>query len=401
MKSNFDPSKHEYMKRNFTIALLFLTLSSLNSQRRYDVRFPLDGHMRESIIVQPSTAPPPGGYPVVYMLHGTSGDGEKFYNISGWKELGEEQNFITVFPSSLSWCFVEDGIEKHNTRWVNGSVTENPCSGPPQDYVDDVKFLKLLAKLISDSLPVNRSMIFACGFSNGCSMIHKLSVDAGDVFSAVAGCSSVLSQADSARPVNRIPIWTVIGNLDDRFLVPPFTELPFGGDSILGYLQSPIRRTLGCQGLAESFVKTETDSLHTYQFLVSKPGELAAAYIFTLAKGMTHEFPNGTNYFFNGPRRFWDFFKRSVMVGTEQKERLNGQIIAYPNPSNDQINISKAHNNEPYDWKLLDLHGRMVSTGRQESNTPLQIHKSECGPGLFFFQLINSHHKYTQKIYFY
>jgi hypothetical protein len=26
--------------------------------------------------------------PVVFMLHGTSGGGEKFYNISGWKEVG-------------------------------------------------------------------------------------------------------------------------------------------------------------------------------------------------------------------------------------------------------------------------------------------------------------------------
>ncbi|MGB3083099.1 MAG: alpha/beta hydrolase-fold protein, partial [Saprospiraceae bacterium] len=151
--------------------------------------------------MKPSTAPPVGGYPVVFMLHGTSGDGEKFYNISGWKELGQAENFITVFPSSLSWCFVEDGIEKHNTRWVNGNVTENPCAGPPQDYIDDIKFLKLLAGRISDTFPVNKTQIFACGFSNGSAMIHKMAVDAGDVFAAVAGTSAFLSPADSSKPL--------------------------------------------------------------------------------------------------------------------------------------------------------------------------------------------------------
>ncbi|MFZ1255451.1 MAG: hypothetical protein WAR77_03820, partial [Saprospiraceae bacterium] len=91
------------MKGFFTIGLLLIFLIDLQSQQRYDIQFMLDGHVRECIIVKPSTAPPVGGYPVVFMLHGTSGDGEKFYNISGWKELGQAENFITVFPSSLSW----------------------------------------------------------------------------------------------------------------------------------------------------------------------------------------------------------------------------------------------------------------------------------------------------------
>lgn len=107
----------------------------------------------------------------------------------------------------------------------------------PQDYVDDVKFLKVLAKRISDTFSVNESMIFCSGFSNGCSMIHKLAIDAGDVFAAVAGTSANLTVGDSARPIHRIPVWLMVGSLDDRFIVPPFTELPFGGDSILGYLK--------------------------------------------------------------------------------------------------------------------------------------------------------------------
>jgi len=390
------------MKIKLLFSFSFIFLQFLNGQTRYNVEFILDGRLRESIIVKPSTAPPPGGYPVVYMLHGTSGDGEKFYNISGWKELGEQENFITVFPSSLSWCFVEDGIEKQNTRWVNGNVTEFPCAGPPQNYIDDVKFLKVLAKRISDTLPVNRSMIFACGFSNGCSMIHKLAVDAGDVFAAVAGASSVLAASDSSTPVKRIPIWTMVGSLDDRFIVPPFTELPFGGDSILGYLQSPMRRVIGSQGLEESFAKTESDSLHTYQFSTPKSGEVSAPYIFTLAKGMTHEFPNGTNYFFNGPARFWEFFKKSVSVGTKQTETPNLTLSfdVFPNPSEGHLQIRFNKHISKAKWKLMDLYGQTIDSGFLENGDAFKLNPNHKNSGVYFFQVASEKQWSSKKIQF-
>ncbi|MBK6821839.1 MAG: hypothetical protein IPO72_00480 [Saprospiraceae bacterium] len=72
-------------------------MTSLFAQTRYDINLISEGRLRECIVVKPSTSPPIGGYPIVFMLHGTSQDGELFYDNSGWKELGEQENFITVF----------------------------------------------------------------------------------------------------------------------------------------------------------------------------------------------------------------------------------------------------------------------------------------------------------------
>jgi polyhydroxybutyrate depolymerase len=388
------------MKGIITIGILFIAILQSNSQRRFDVQFMVDGRMRESIIVLPSTPPPSGGYPVVFMLHGTSGDGLKFYNISGWKELGEEENFITVFPSALSWCFVEDGIEKHNTRWVNGNVLDYPCSGPPQDYVDDVKFLKVLTKRIADTFPVNEKMIFSSGFSNGCSMIHKLAIDAGDVFAAVAGTSSPLAEGDSSKPVNRIPVWFIVGSLDDGFIVPPFTELPFGGDSILSYLKYPLNRALVCQGLSNEFTKTEKDSSHTYRFIKNLPGEISKPYFFTLLKGMTHEYPNGENYPVSAPRIFWEFFKNSVTVNTEHPRNISNKILALPNPSNDLIEISIPEYHGNYHWNLYDTQGNIRLNGNQANGELVQIKKSELGTGLYLFRVDLGTSALSQKIIF-
>lgn len=390
------------MKGFFTIGLLLIFLIDLQSQQRYDIQFMLDGHVRECIIVKPSTAPPVGGYPVVFMLHGTSGDGEKFYNISGWKELGQAENFITVFPSSLSWCFVEDGIEKHNTRWVNGNVTENPCAGPPQDYIDDIKFLKLLAGRISDTFPVNKTQIFACGFSNGSAMIHKMAVDAGDVFAAVAGTSAFLSPADSSKPLRRIPIWVMLGNLDDRYFSPPRTEVPFGGDTILSYLNRPLNAAIVCQGLTQIFTKIETPITHTYKFTESASGELSKPYIFTLVKGMTHEFPNGINSPIDGPKLFWEFFQSSVLVNIKSNNQDAFTIQIYPNPANESMKVQFYENNLPKEIRLqlFNSLGQLVYSKKQLSTQKLELQKSKFGTGLFILRIEGDHKVITKQIVF-
>ncbi|MEP7196078.1 MAG: T9SS type A sorting domain-containing protein [Saprospiraceae bacterium] len=391
------------MKQLLTLLLFLVFISQIISQTRYDVKFVLEGKQRESIIVRPSTPPPIGGYPVVFMLHGTSGDGEKFYNISGWKELGEQENFITVFPSSLSWCFIEDGLEKNNTRWVNGNVTEYPCSGPAQNYVDDVRFLKVLAKAIKDTFPVNTSKIFACGFSNGCSMIHKLAVDAGDVFSALAGTSSVLSPTDSSTPVTRVPLWTMVGSLDDRFIVPPYTELPYGGDSILTYLKYHLNRVIGSQGLIPNFIKTETTNMHTYEYNESQVGQNSKRYIFSLVKDMTHEFPNGSNHPVDGPRIFWNFFKQSVTLGTKNLKILDPNIQIFPNPSSEAIHFEFLNDAEVVnlDVSIFNIQGQLIYHQTTKELNSITINKLDIGTGIFNVRIQTAKNLISKKIVFY
>ncbi len=393
------------MKLTFTLTFIFLFAFLVSSQRRYDVKFKLDGFDRECIIVKPSTAPPAGGYPVVFMLHGTSGDGEKFYNISGWKELGEQENFITVFPSSLSWCFVEDGIEKNNTKWVCGDLLDKPCAGPPQNYVDDIRFLKRIVAIINDTVPMNPSKIFACGFSNGCCMINKLAMDAGNLFAAVAGSSAALNELDSViPPVKRIPIWIMVGTLDDRFLVPPFTELPFGRDSILGYLKAIMLRTLACQGLSQNFTYSETTLSHTYTFNESENGGTSnAPFVFTLNKDQTHEFPNGINYPVNAPKLFWDFFNQSTTVAVQNERNTNDDVVLYPNPSRDLITIGfqKDKAIQPCRIRIVNSFGQIIKQFANVRTSELTIQKNGIGSGLFTLLLESGSQTVSKKIIFF
>ena len=72
----------------------------------------VDGDEREYYVHVPANYDGKTAVPLVFMLHGTSGDGEKFYNISGWREVGEAENILTVYPSSWRYCIMTMGEKK-------------------------------------------------------------------------------------------------------------------------------------------------------------------------------------------------------------------------------------------------------------------------------------------------
>lgn len=383
------------------VCLLFCNLS-LEAQIKKVVMYPFEGHLREWIVSIPTSLPPAGGYPVVMMLHGTSGDKDVFYTAHGWKELGQQENFITIFPSALSWCFIEDGDLKFNSKFVCGDLTEKVCPSDSADLVDDVLFFTDFIMRLQDSLPVNPDKIFGSGFSNGCCMIHKTAMEAGDVFKAVGGTSGVYNSSDSITPENRVPVWWMLGTLDDRFLVPPFAEIPFGGDSSLAYVNKYVRRTLASLGLTETFTKFETPITKTWEFTECRFGEACAPYRFTIIKGMMHQFPNGNNVPVDGPALFWDFFNNPPEVTTAlDPPAWEDQLFkCWPNPSTDQMMISFDGVGEPVILDIFDVQGRLCMTKTGTEDT-LVLSRMELGSsGTFFVRLRSDSRSGWQKIVF-
>lgn len=377
-----------FMNSICTTFFFFLSILDLSyGQSRIDLNFMFDGRLRNAVISHPGKPAPVGGYPLVFMLHGTSGDGEKFYNISGWKELGIRENFITVFPSSLRWCFVDEGVEKHDTRWSCGSLTENPCAGPVQNYVDDVKFLKYLVSKLIDTFAINKSMIFASGFSSGSHMVHKLAMDAGDVFVAISGSGASISKTDSvSMPVHRIPIWTMFGNQEPSVIPPTLTELPFGGDSALVYLQNIFKRVLPCQGLTETFSKNETPITHTYVFTESQSMMSSSPYLFTLVKGMDHIYPSGKNFPLNAPTLFWEFFKSVALTSVNNIDR-EVELNLYPNPAQGLFQIKFSQQIKEVKIELINFVGEIKMKKQLTNVSQCEFITSELDPGTYFVRI--------------
>jgi polyhydroxybutyrate depolymerase len=320
--------------RQFIYILLCFFFVNVKAQKRLDIVLQDQGHARDAIVSIPTKPMPAGGYPVVVMLHGTSGDSEVFYSAKGWKELGQEENFITVFPSALKWCYVEEGVRKNFSKFVNGDLLEKICPEQKDDLIDDVAFIKRIVKLLGDTIKINPKKIFASGFSNGDVMINKLAMDAGDVFAAVGGSSGALHELDSLTPAKRIPIWYMVGTADDRFLVPPYQAIPYGGDSSILYLKKFLNRFLVCQGLTNTYRIVESPINKTFVYDKCVSGQSCAPFLFTINKNQTHEFPNGLNYPFDAPKFLWAFFNNNLTSSiNEQNVTSLKNAKCYPNPA--------------------------------------------------------------------
>ena len=379
-----------------------LVTFSLSAQKRFNISLQSEGREREAIISVPTKSPPIGGYPIVFMLHGTSGDSEVFYNAKGWKELGQEENFITIFPSSLKWCFYNrfDG-RTINSKFVCGDLLKEACENVDQKFVDELTFFKKLVKLVSDTVEINSSKIFASGFSNGSVMIHKLMTHGSDLFKAVAGSSGPLFDSDSLISPVRIPAWYMVGTKDDRYFSESFPEeLPFGGDTILAYHYPPINRALVCNGLTWNYEKVESALSHTYIFRECAVGEQCAPYIFTLNKGQSHQYPNGLNFPFDAPKLFWQFFNNppETKLSTRTEVMARDQVKVYPIPSSDKVSIDYNHPIVAI-VQIFNQAGQIVFSKKTEGYR-FEILKSEVGNGIFVGRVISEQEVHSFRFIF-
>jgi polyhydroxybutyrate depolymerase len=322
------------MKRMFAIITLAVIGTAASAQTRYDVKMTVDSVERQFIVVRPSGAVPAGGYPLVVMFHGTSGDGEKFYNISGWKEKGESEKFVTVFPSSLEYCFIDDstGSPHRTTKWNCGEAEEAKCPG---EYLkDDVKFVRLMLDTIAKTLPIDRRRVYASGFSNGGYFVTKLAVEMSDVFAAIAISAGGLHDLDAALPKRLIPLAYTIGDHDDRLTSAlGIPAVPFN-DSALYYTRWIVNRYLATFGLASSYTKDSTMYTITYRYTTPGAYPGASEYSFTLFKDMGHQYPNGVNYPVTIANPFWQFFRQyQSPLSVEDRSDAVPQLHIYPNPA--------------------------------------------------------------------
>ena len=306
----------------------------------------VDGMTREVIVHVPAAAAGTTPVPAVLMLHGTSGDGERYYNISGWREKADAEGFIAVFPTALTHCLFEDengdgdfadpGERKLTTKWAAGklgSATMPLCA--PEDLAmlspenraladhplaDDLAFLDAVLDLLGREHAVDAKRVYASGFSNGASMTSRLALERSTRFAAIAAAAGGLNPA--AAPAER-PLSAVqsLGTRDDRFTTPlGLTELPIGPTALddeprLWFLIRPMLTVLQ---LGERYTYAEESvsgrRISTFTFAESTVGAGATNTLtFVLVEDAFHVYPNGDNHPLVMANPLWSFFSTQAL----------------------------------------------------------------------------------------
>lgn len=291
-----------------------LTPSSVKGKNRFTTN--IDGDEREYYVHVPQSYTGTNAVPVVIMLHGTSGDGEKFYINSGWKEVGEDENIITVFPSSWRYCIIDNGEVKNTTKWNTPPDSEYSFC-PGQKPRNDIKFLNTIITEISSKYNVNSKRIYLAGFSNGGQMAAKCVIELSDKLAAIAENAGSFSIDTMYTPKRKLPVLLQVGNEDygpgntgpamptsklDTMLRTPGLPL------LAGRINSWTNRHVKYLGLNPNFTiagDTNAVVVATYKSL-SGGGD----FIFSLVKNLRHAYPNGDNHWMEAARVQWAWFKQ-------------------------------------------------------------------------------------------
>jgi len=262
----------------------------------------VDGKKRGWVLHVPQSYDGSKAVPLVFMFHGSGGDGDRFYRKSGWVQLADKEGFIAVFPSALKHCVI-DPKRKTLSKWNDGKLASYVCKG--QELSDDVKFVRELLTRLKKDYKIDADRVFVSGFSNGAGFTWRLAMEMSEQFAAAAPGSG--GPQVTTKPKRAIPVYQIAGSKEseDKFGMGKITADP------VAIMKSPVgdrvRLALDLLELTDDYEFVKKKKTMTFKFAKSKVGG-DNVYHVALIRGMDHVYPNGKNHPFKAAERFWAFF---------------------------------------------------------------------------------------------
>ena len=305
--------------------------------------------------------------PVVFMFHGSSGSGEQFYAISGWRELADREGVIAVFPTGESYRVLDTG--RLSTKWNDFSLACDVSASRPAGWpitaaypANDDAFVDVMLAALRGTEQVDNARIYASGFSNGSAFAQSLAITHADTFAAIgswAGQARECLRADGTpvRPIvaphlqtpphTAVPLALGIGTRDEKYLAgineylaahgqPTITSIPLNLATVNGaFGQALLAPTLTNNGLAwvpGSAIGVADWAGVAWRSTWPAPQYVTAewstpvpcnptgsSFVFMLLDGVTHHYPNAApgkptlikqSGSVNAAELFWKFFER-------------------------------------------------------------------------------------------
>ena len=256
----------------------------------------INGDVRNFIISVPANYNEAEKTPMVFMLHGSTGTGTKFYNISRWAEKGETENIITVFPTALSYP-LQNG--NNSTKWSSNGLQFEVVPGTV--IKDDIPFIEELVSICKETFNIDESRVYISGFSNGGGFVKSQVVPRlGHVFAAAGTAGGVGIPIQEQIQGNRIiPLYNISGTQDDNIkeAIGVNEELPIKASDIENhtFIWSQLENMCEMLGLSTDY--TEEQHIPDYNLLTfdTKVDSKASEYVFMMVKDLAHNYPNEVN----------------------------------------------------------------------------------------------------------
>jgi polyhydroxybutyrate depolymerase len=253
------------------------------------VTLTIDGLARTYIVHVPTGHDPSALLPVVIVFHGGGGTARAAMWETGWTDKADKEGFLAVFPEGTR------PDPSKPARFIGNPQTWNDGSkrdiGAVVRNAADVEFVRRMIEDLGTRFRIDKSRIYATGFSNGASMAFRVGRELPGTIAAIAPVagSDWLEQEKIDRPVSLLYI---TGTAD------PLNPME-GGEIRIGRKKlgqkPPVReminkwvRLLGCQ--SSSHVVREE---HPVKGVAHGPCKQGSEVILYTVEGMGHRWPGG------------------------------------------------------------------------------------------------------------
>lgn len=279
---------------------------------RMTLKFPVGGVERIALAYVPTSYMPDERVPAVFDLHGSGSDALEQMDRGMWERTAEMSGFVAVE--------LQGGLaaKPAGWRWNVPGVT-----GP--DGPDDERYISDAIDMVADKLCLDRSRVYASGYSGGARMLSQYVCDVADRFAAVGLVAGVRAgfpkegdngpepDAATCAPRRPVPIIAFSGIKD------PINPFAGGGEAYWKYgVSTALARWASINGCQPEPV---TRALSATTDLLAYAGcEDGSTLIHYTIKDGGHVWPGSTNYLrqpklgkvtfeINATDVIWDFFK--------------------------------------------------------------------------------------------
>ena len=301
--------------------------------------FNFDGIERQYLLYLPENLP--NNAPLVFVLHGYTGNAQGIMEYSGMNEVAELNGFAVCYPQGTT-------DQYDNTFFnVNYAFQNNPS-------VDDVGFIVALAEYLQNTHELSSINTFSTGMSNGGDMSYRLACEASSTFRAIAPVAGLIMQDiyDSCNPENPVPVFETHGTEDD---ISWYDGDPFNEDGWGAYLDIPStidffvnQNNLTDLNFSELPNSDPNDGSIIESYIYSSPYSSNEVWLYKVIGG-GHDWPGSYgNMDVNISEEIWKFF--------------NEMSISDNSSINDYIYENKEI------IKIIDILGREVNS---KSNLPI------------------------------
>ncbi|MGB8992235.1 MAG: PHB depolymerase family esterase [Desulfobaccales bacterium] len=243
--------------------------------------------------------------PLVLAFHGRLGTGKKMEKLTNLSDLADKQSFIVVYPNGVG------------RSWNAGHGTgKAEAKG-----VDDVKFTVRLIDSLSQTLNIDRHRVYATGFSNGATFVHRLACELSEKIAAIAAVAGTIAPKieRTCHPKRPVAVLQIHGTADP--IVPWEGGLTKGG----GLVESVAATMAGWVGRVTCAAKPEVvdmgGGVSRASYSLCRKRIMVILY---QVEGGGHTWPGAyqylpkkvigeTNRSWDASQAIWDFFRKHPM----------------------------------------------------------------------------------------